>query len=295
MMHLNQLLAQADKTAGAGETSSRLTAVRDQALQFVQENGMEFATNLLVAALIFFIGRMVASMLTGVIRRMLQRHKVDEMLVRFLADVTKALLLVVVVMAALEQLGVRTTSLTAILAAAGFAVGMALQGSLGNFAAGVMLILFRPFKVGDSIEAGGTAGIVEELQVFSTVLRTPDNRKIIVPNGQITSANITNNSAQNTRRIDLQVGCGYGDDLLAVKSFLHQVLDEEPRILDEPEPVVAVSDLGESSVNLVVRPWVQSSDYFAVKCDLVERIKLGFDQRGFSFPYPSRDVYMHTS
>ena len=162
-----------------------------------------------------------------------------------------------VVIAVLGELGVETMSLTAILAAAGFAIGMALQGSLGNFASGVMLIIFRPFELGNFVEAGGTAGIVEEIQIFSTVLRTPDNRRVIVPNGAITSSTITNNSANETRRIDLVIGCGYSDDLKAVKSYLESVLADEDRILSDPEPLVVVGELGSSSIDFLVRPWVK--------------------------------------
>jgi small conductance mechanosensitive channel len=215
------------------------------------------------------------------------------MLVRFSANLLYTLMLVVVGMAALEQLGVQTTSLTAILAAAGFAVGMALQGSLGNFAAGVMLITFRPFKTGDAVEAGGVSGDVEEIQIFNTIFKTADNRRVIVPNSSITGGVITNNSANPTRRIELVIGCSYLDDVSAVKSFLMELLETDPRILRQPAPVVAVNELAEYRVNFLVQPWVRSSDYGAVRCDLMERIKIGFDQQGFSFPFPSRDVYMH--
>jgi small conductance mechanosensitive channel len=249
--------------------------------------------NLLIAGVIYYVGKIAAHLITGIVRRGLQRAKVDAMLVSFLVNIVYAVLLVVVVMAALSQLGVETTSLAAVLAAAGFAVGMALQGSLGNLASGVMLIVFRPFKAGDFIEAAGTKGIVEEIEIFNTILRTPDNIRVIVPNGQITGGVITNYAARETRRIDLVIGCGYGDDIRQVKAFLTQIVADEPRILDDPEPVVAVDELAESSINFVVRPWVQTDDYWAVKWDLTERIKLGFDERGFNFPFPSRDVYMH--
>lgn len=289
-MNFLYLLAQ---EVPAPEAVDQLTAFKDETIAYVQKNGLQFLINVIFALAIYYIGKSVAGVLAQIVARVMERARVDDMLVRFITNVVYYVLLVVVVMAALERLGVETTSLAAVLAAAGFAVGMALQGSLGNFASGVMLIIFRPFKSGDYIEAGGATGIVEELSIFHTIFKTLDNRRVIVPNGEITSGVITNYSHNATRRIDLVVGCGYGDDLLAVKSFLKSVLEDEPRVLLQPEPVVAVDELGESSINFVVRPWVQASDYFSVKCDLTERIKLGFDQRGFNFPFPSRDVYMH--
>jgi len=197
-----------------------------------------------------------------------------------------------VALAALAKLGINTTSLAAVIAAAGLAVGMALQGSLSNFAAGVLIILFRPLKVGDFVEAAGTKGIVEEINVFNTLLRTPDNVEIIVPNNAITGGNITNYSSKPTRRIDLVVGCGYRDDLAAVKRFLEQTVASDPRVLRDPAPVVAVSDLAESSVNFVVRPWVTNANYWAVRWDLTEKIKLGFDQYGFTIPFPQRELHI---
>ena len=178
-------------------------------------------------------------------------------------------------------------------AAAGLAISLALQGSLANFAAGVMLILFKPFKVGDFVDAGGSTGVVEEIQLFSTMVRTGDNVLMIIPNAQVTGGTITNYSAKETRRVDLVVGCGYGDDLKAVKQFLEELVAGDDRILEEPEPVVAVSELGDSSVNFVVRPWVNSGDYWDVKWELTEKIKLGFDERGFNIPYPTQDIHIH--
>ncbi len=248
--------------------------------------------HLLIAGVIFLIGRWVARALTRVSGKVASKAKLDVTLVKFLENIVYAILMTIVVMASLDQLGVPTTSFAAILAAAGFAVGLALQGSLGNFAAGVMLIVFKPFKVGDFVEAGGSAGVVEEIRIFNTLMRTGDNVQIIVPNGSITSGTITNFSAKPTRRIDLVIGCGYGDDLKAVKQFLEAVLAADKRILKDPEPVVAVSELGDSSVNFVVRPWVESADYWSTRWDLIESIKLGFDERGYSIPYPTRDIHV---
>ena len=275
------------------DPTSKINQWIAQGQKFLQEQGPQFAVNLIGALLIFFIGKMLAALLSRVVTRMLERARMEAMLVRFVSNVLYYLLLAVVAMAALDMLGVDTTSFTAVLAAAGFAIGMALQGSLGNFAAGVMIIVFKPFRVGDFVEAGGTSGTIEEIQVFNTLLRTGDNRLVIVPNGQVTGGTITNYSAKPHRRIDLVIGCSYGDDLRAVKNYLVSVLEDEPRVLDDPAPAVAVAELADSSVNFNVRPWVRSEDYWAVRSDLTERIKLGFDERGFSFPYPSRDIYTH--
>jgi small conductance mechanosensitive channel len=252
-----------------------------------------YAGGLVAAIAVFIIGRWVARFVTGMIVRASRRAKVDETLLGFLQNVVYLMLLIVVCIASLGCMGVDTTSLSAILAAAGFAVGMALQRSLGNIASGVMLVIFKPFKVGDYVELGGTSGTVVELQMFSTILLTPDNVRVVVPNGNITGAAISNYSAESRRRIDLVIGCGYNDDLKAVRSFLEETVATDTRILRDPAPVVAVAELGDSSVNFIVRPWVPSADYWAVKFDLTEQIKLGFDERGFTIPYPSQDVFLH--
>lgn len=269
------------------------TAALPDLLQFVAVECLgPILVNVLIAAVIFLIGRRIARAITRFVGKVANKALLDETLIKFLENIVYAILMVIVLMAALDRVGIPTTSFAAILAAAGFAIGMALQGSLGNFAAGVLLIVFKPFKVGDFVEAGGSSGVVEEIHVFNTRMCTGDNIQIIVPNGAITSGTITNFSAKSTRRIDLVVGCGYDDDLKAVKQFLQAVLDAEERILKEPEPLVAVSELGDSSVNFVVRPWVNSEDYWATRRDLIESIKLGFDERGFNIPYPTRNVHV---
>ena len=260
----------------------------------VVTNGPELLSNFLGAVIIFYVGKWVARVAERILNQLLSNARVDETLTKFLCRITYALLMCAVALACLERLGVQTTSLTAVLAAAGLAVGLALQSSLSNFAAGVMIILFRPFKVGDLVEAAGTKGIVEEIHIFSTMMRTPDNVDIIVPNSSVTGGNITNYSSKPIRRIDLLVGCGYGDDLLAVKQFLQRLIEQDSRIRHDPEPVVAVSELGESSVNFVVRPWVKNADYWNVKWDLTEKIKLGFDEHGFTIPFPQRDLHVYT-
>lgn len=261
--------------------------------EYLTTQGIQLALNIFLAAVIFFIGKWLANILSRFCSRLMRQAKVDETLTRFLSNIIFAILMVVVILASLSQLGINTTSFAAILAAAGFAVGMALQGSLGSFASGVMLILFKPFKVGDFIEAGGTSGVVEEIQIFSSQLRTPDNIAIVVPNAQITSGTIKNYSKKENRRIDLVFGCGYDDDLKSVKSFLEEAIRSEGRVLEDPAPVVAVSELGDSSINFVVRPWVKNADYWDTRWDLIEKIKLGFDERGFNIPYPTRDLHVY--
>lgn len=252
-----------------------------------------YARNVLAALVIYFVGRIVVRILTGLLEKVMTRARVDSTLASFLSHIARYVLITFVILMALESLGVDTTSLAAIMGAAGLAVGLALQGSLSNFASGVMIILFKPFSVGDFIEAAGVSGTVEAISIFSTLMKTGDNKQIIVPNGSIYDGNITNYSAKPTRRIDMVVGCGYDDDLRAVKAFLTILVETDERILKEPAPVVAVSELADSSVNFVVRPWVNASDYWAVLWDLNERVKLGFDERGFNIPYPTQDIHVH--
>ncbi len=254
---------------------------------------MSYSPNALAALVIFFAGWMVAKVLTKTVRRLLHRAHMDETLSVFLSRLAHALFLAFVVVAAIQKLGVDTTSFVAIVAAAGLAIGFALQGSLSNFAAGVMIIALRPFKVGDFIEAGGIVGAVEAVSIFATELKTPDNKKIIVPNSAITSGNITNYSAEEIRRIDLVVGIGYGDDIRIAKALLQSILSEDERVLADPASTVAVAELGESSVNLVVRPWVSSENYWPVKFDLTEKIKLRLDEEGLNIPFPQRDVHIY--
>jgi len=202
-------------------------------------------------------------------------------------------LMLFVIIAAINQLGVQTASLIALVGAAGLAIGLALQGSLANFASGVLIVLFRPYKVGDFIEGAGIAGSVEEVQILTTVLKTGDNKQVIVPNSQIMGATITNYSANDTRRVDLVVGVSYDDDLDQVRRELESLIAAEDRILSDPAVTIAVSELADSSVNFVVRPWVKSADYWGVKFELTEAIKKRFDEVGISFPYPQQDVHLH--
>ncbi len=255
--------------------------------------GTVYGLKVVGAIAIFIIGRFVIGIITGVVKRILIKSKTDETLSKFSISLTKTALLLILFIVVLNQLGIQTTSFIAIIGAIGLAIGFALQGSLANFASGVLLIAFRPFKAGDFVEAGGTLGVVEEISMFSTIMKTPDNKEIIVPNGNITGGNIINYSAKDTRRVDLVFGIGYDDDLKKARQLLENILSEDSRILKAPAPVVAVSELADSSVNFVVRPWVKSEDYWAVLWDLTEKVKLTFDAENISIPYPQQDVHMH--
>ena len=262
-------------------------------LDKIMEWGALYGTKIIGALAILVIGRILVGIIAGVVRRLMKRGNVEDTLTKFIVSLTRIALLVFVVIAALNNLGVQTASFIAIIGAAGLAVGFALQGSLANFASGVMLIIFRPFKSGDFIDAGGTMGTVEEVGIFNTLLKTPDNKKVIAPNSKITGDKITNFSAKEERRVDLVFGIGYDDDIRKAKELLEQILSEDSRVLKEPAPVVAVSELADSSVNFVVRPWVKTADYWSVYFDLTEKVKLTFDEQGISIPYPQQDVYMH--
>jgi len=258
----------------------------------VNDYALPWGINILMALVIFVIGRWVVRLIVGLIAKLMKKANVDTILIGFVSSIVNAVLLLFVIIAALDQLGVNTTSFIALIGAAGLAVGLALQGSLQNFAAGVLLIIFRPFKVGDFIEAGGTAGVVEEIGVFSTRMKTGDNREIIVPNGGIFGGTITNFSARDTRRIDMVFGIGYGDDIRKAKEVIQSIIDADERILKDPAPLIAVGELADSSVNFNVRPWVASGDYWAVRFDLNEKIKLAFDDAGISIPFPQMDVHV---
>ena len=248
---------------------------------------------IVMALAIFVIGRWVARVVVRFMEGMMKKANLDTMLTSFLGNILFTVLMLVVVIAALDQLGVQTTSLLAVFGAAGLAIGLALKDSLANFSSGVMLILFRPFKVGDFVEAAGQAGVIEEVRIFSTIMRTGDNREIIIPNSHIYGGPIVNVSAKPTRRIDMVFGIGYDDDIRKAKQLIEEAFAADERILKDPAPAVALAELADSSVNFNVRPWVNTPDYWAVRSDLMERIKLSFDDNGISIPYPQQDVYMH--
>ncbi|GAB6074928.1 mechanosensitive ion channel family protein [Nautilia lithotrophica] len=247
---------------------------------------------ILGAIAIYIIGKWIAQFLTSLFRKMLERSNTDVTLVKFLGDLVYFGLIVLVIIAALGTLGVNTTSFAAIIGAAGLAVGLALQGNIANFGAGVVLLFLRPFKVGDFVEAGGAVGVVDAIGIFNTTFKTGDNRVIIVPNSNIIGGNITNYSREAIRRIDLVIGVGYEDDLKLVKSTLEEILNNHPKVLKDPAPAVALAELADSSVNFNVRPWVKSEDYWSVRSELLETIKTTFDEKGINIPYPQMDVHV---
>ena len=255
--------------------------------------GIDFGIRAATALAIFLVGKFIIRLLVNAITRVMTTQDIDKTLMTFVSNLVRISLMVVVVIAAIGALGVETTSFIAIFGAAGLAVGLALQGSLSNFASGVLIVLFRPYRVGDFVEAAGIAGSVEQVQILTTILKTSDNKQIIVPNSQIMNSIITNYSAKDTRRIDMVVGVSYSDDLDKVRKTIEDLVAAESRILDEPPVTIGVSELAESSVNFVVRPWVSTADYWNVKFDLTEAIKKRFDQEGISFPFPQRDIHVY--
>ncbi len=265
----------------------------EKLLPQIQEWIAFYSLHILAAIAILVIGRWVAKGLRSTVRRIMVKNKVDQTLVSFMGSILYTVTLVFVVIAALNQIGIQTTSMVAILGAAGLAVGLALQGSLANFAAGVLMVIFRPFKAGDYIEAGGVSGTVEEVQIFTTYLTTPDNKAVIVPNSKIMGGNITNYSAKTTRRIELIIGVGYGDDLDHTRAVLQEVLNQEKRVLPAPAPLIVVKELAESSVNFSIRIWVKSADYWGVNFALLENIKKSLDREGISIPFPQQDVHLY--
>ncbi len=260
----------------------------------VQTTGVDLGINLVTAIVIFFVGKWIVNLVVKGMLKAMQKGDMDITLRRFVANLARMLLMLFVIIAAIHQLGIQTASLIALLGAAGLAVGLALQGSLSNFAAGVLIVLFRPYKVGDWIEGGGVSGAVEEVQILTTVLKTGDNKRVIIPNSQIMGTTITNYSANETRRVDLVVGVSYGDDLDKVRTELEGLVAADERILKDPTVTIAVSELADSSVNFVLRPWVKTADYWGVYFDLTEAIKKRFDEVGISIPFPQRDVHIHS-
>jgi len=252
-----------------------------------------YGLKLVAAIAIFFIGKWLAKLLKKALISVLRKGQVDPTIIGFVSNIAFVVMLIMVVLAALGQLGIQTTSFIAILGAAGLAVGLALKDSLANFAAGFMLIAFRPFKVGDFIEAAGVSGSVEEITIFTTMLKTGDNKTIIIPNGKISESNIINYSAKPTRRVDLTVGVSYEASLPHVKSVLEELVANETRILKDPEHLIAVAELADNSVNLVVRCWVKTADYWPVMFALTEAVKNRFDDEGIGIPYPQRDIHLY--
>ncbi len=255
----------------------------------------EYSIKIIAALVIFVIGKIVITKTTALAKHMMIKSKVDKTLVEFAESLIYFILLVVVVLASLNMLGIDTTSFIAIFGAAGLAIGLALQGSLANIGAAVLIIIFRPFKVGDVIEAAGTTGTVKDVNLFSTILEPVDKRIVIVPNSAIIGGNITNFSQRTQRRVDHVFGIGYDDDLKLAKETLLQIIKDDERVLADPEPFVGVGELGESSVNFTFRAWTSTDDYWDVYFDMLEKVKLTFDEKGISIPYPQMDIHTNTT
>ncbi|MEM9530377.1 MAG: mechanosensitive ion channel domain-containing protein [Pseudomonadota bacterium] len=260
--------------------------------QLFVDYAIPWAIRITLALVIFVVGRWVRTIIVSLAKRVMAKAGQDPILINFVGSILSALLLLVVVVAALDQLGLNTTSIVAVLGAAGLAVGLALQDSLKNFAAGVMLIIFRPFKTGDFVEVAGVSGSVEELSVFWSKLKTPDNKAVTLPNGDVLAGPITNYSAKETRRVDMVFGIGYDDDIELAGRILKEIVTGHDKVLADPAPVVALHELADSSVNFVVRPWAKTSDYWAVYWDVHKQVKKRFDAEGVSIPYPQMDVHL---
>ena len=270
-------------------TNQAVSKYTDMAITYASEYGLK----IVAAILIFLIGKWVVRKLTNLTKALMIKAKIDTTLVEFAESLIYFVLLLMVVLASLNALGINTTSFLAVFGAASLAIGLALQGSLANVGAAVLIIIFRPFKVGDFVEAGGATGTVEDVNLFSTIIAPLDNRTVIVPNGAIISGNITNYSKKNERRVDHVFGIGYGDDLKLAKETLMEIMQADERVLAEPAPFVAVSELGDSSVNFVFRAWVKTEDYWDVYFAMLEKVKLTFDEKGISIPFPQMDVHMN--
>ena len=261
-------------------------------LQKVYEYLAQYGLRLVGALIIFVIGRWLAKILSQWIETALIKSRIDKTLAKFIKNLSNIVMLIFVIMAAVKPLGIETAQFAVALGAAGLAIGLALQGSLSNFASGFLMIIFRPFKVGDFIEAAGIKGTVKEIQIFNTIINTPDNVRAIIPNGKITDGNILNYTVTGTRRIDLVIGVSYEDDLKKAQSIIESVLVSDDRVLKDPAPKVAVLELADSSVNFVVRPWVNSADYWDVYFDMTAKIKLALDKNDITIPFPQRDVHI---
>jgi len=249
--------------------------------------------HVIFTVIILLAGLWLAKRIKGWTRKLMEKSGMDIMLAAFLSNIAHVLMIAFVIIAALGQLGIQTTSLVAIVGAAGLAVGLSLQNSLSNFASGVLIIAFRPFKAGDFVDAGGVSGIVEEIQIFATRMRTGDNKTIIVPNSSITGSTITNYNAKDTRRVDMIFSISYDDDIRKAKQILQEIIEADERVLKDPAPVIAVSELANSSINIIVRPWVNAADYWNLYWETLEAVKLRFDAENISIPYPQQDVHLH--
>jgi small conductance mechanosensitive channel len=266
-----------------------LSVYTDLAMRYL----VEYGPNVLLSLLTLFIGLWLIKLLGKGITKAMDKANFEISLKKFLLSLISILLKMLLVISVVSMLGVEMTSFIALLGAAGLAVGLALQGSLANFAGGVLILLFKPFKVGDFIDAQGFMGTVNAIQVFNTILKTPDNKTIYIPNGNLSNGSVTNFTTEETRRVDLVFGIGYGDDLKKAKDILNELIKKDSRILNDPPSMVVVSELGDNSVNFTMRVWVKASDYWGVYFDMQENVKLSFDAQGISIPFPQRDVHVY--
>jgi len=276
----------------AQDTSTASGIDFDAILQRLSEIVSTYGINILAALVIFFVGRILANFISGRLRKVMQARDIEPSLIGFACSMIHFALLAFVVVAALGKLGIQTASFVAILGAAGLAVGLALQGSLSNFAAGVLILIFKPYRVGDYVVAGGAEGVIDDIGIFTSTLITLDNRTQILPNSIATSGVIENYTRLGTRRLDLVAGVSYGDDIKKVKAVLQEILDNEPRILPEPKPTIGLMEMGDSSINFAFRPWVKVEDYWNLFFDLQEQIKIRFDEEDITIPFPQRDVHL---
>ena len=265
-----------------------IQAFYEEAIDFIWKVG----PNLLLAIVVLVIGLWIIKLIAKGSAKAMSNAKIDESLKRFLLSMIGIGLKILLLISIASMLGIATTSFVAVLGAAGLAVGLALQGSLANFAGGVLIILFKPYKVGDFIDAQGHMGSVDSIQIFNTILKTPDNKTVIIPNGSISNGSITNFSTEERRRVDMTFGIGYSDDIKKTKEVLHSLIKSDKRILTDPDPMVVISELGESSVNFAVRVWTKTSDYWGVFFDMQEKVKMEFDAHGISIPFPQSDVHL---
>lgn len=264
------------------------------------KNISDFSLNMLIpwglklfnVILILTIGLFIKKLLVKIVRKLLERAKLEQIIINFVATITNAAIMIFIIISCISELGIETTSIITILGAAGLAIGLALQGSLQNFAAGIMLIIFRPFKTGDFVEAAGVSGNIEKISIFHTIMRTVDNREVIVPNSQIYSSTITNFSARDTRRIDLLISISYKDDIQKTKDILKNIIDNDNRILKEPEVVIGVLELADNSINIALRPWVKTEEFWEIRSDLLEKIKNEFDRNEINIPFPQMEVHL---
>ncbi|EKO3369601.1 small-conductance mechanosensitive channel MscS [Vibrio fluvialis] len=254
---------------------------------------IQYGVNIISALLILFIGNIIVKAVAGSVSKVLKKKDMDPAVVSFVHGLVRYLLFVIVLIAALGRIGVQTASVVAVIGAAGLAIGLALQGSLSNFAAGVLIVAFRPFKSGDYVEVAGVAGSVDSIQIFQTILKTPDNKMVVVPNAGVIGGAITNYSRHETRRVDMVIGVSYKSDLKLTKKVIRETLEKDPRILKDPDITIGVLALADSSVNFVVRPWCKTSDYWGVYFDAMQGIKEALDANGIEIPFPQMDVHLN--